>query len=102
MSKLTPPADDPAPAGAAVGRRRAADADAVPVWRRALLTRRAASRYLSMSPAKLDRLNAAGLCPRPLKIGGCVMYRRAELTAWIAAGCPDRRTWDALRATPKK
>lgn len=77
---------------------RRLDVDAVPVWRRALLSRRAAARYLGLSPAKLDRLSAAGLCPRPLRIGRSVMYRRAELAAWTAAGCPDRRDWERLRA----
>lgn len=86
--------------GAVPGRRRA-DADAVPPWRRGLLSKRAAARFLSMSAAKLDRLNAAGFCPRPIKLGGQVLYRRAELLAWVAAGCPAREEWEALQRAKK-
>jgi predicted DNA-binding transcriptional regulator AlpA len=96
VSRLTPRAPEP---GAG---RRAVDPDAVPPWRRALLRRRAAARYLDMSPAKLDRLNAAGMCPRPVRIGGVVAWRRAELDGWVRAGCPGRAEWDVLKKTHQR
>jgi len=41
--------------------------------------------------------NAAGRIPRPIHIGRSVFWRPKELKAWVAAGCPDRQTWEALR-----
>jgi predicted DNA-binding transcriptional regulator AlpA len=47
------------------------------------------------------RLHSAGKVPRPNKLGGKTLWRVAELREWIAAGCPDRRTWDAIRKAQK-
>lgn len=41
--------------------------------------------------------DAAGAIPRPVRIGRSLLWRADELRDWIAAGCPDRATWDALR-----
>jgi len=38
--------------------------------------------------------DAAGLVPRPVRIGKAVFWRPEELSQWIEAGCPDRKTWD--------
>jgi predicted DNA-binding transcriptional regulator AlpA len=46
-------------------------------------------------------LDAAGKLPMPLRIGGRVVWRVAELRAWLAAGAPDRATWEAIRAARK-
>jgi len=50
-----------------------------------------------MSAGSWSRHHAAGRVPDPVRIGGCVGWRRQELLDWIAAGCPDRRTWEVLR-----
>jgi hypothetical protein len=34
--------------------------------------------------------------PAPVMIKGRPFWRVAELQSWIAAGCPDRKTWEAL------
>jgi len=34
------------------------------------------------------RLCESGRMPRPVKLGALVRWRRAELTEWLAAGCP--------------
>ena len=34
------------------------------------------------------RLADGGRMPRPVRLGGLVRWRRAELQAWIDAGCP--------------
>jgi predicted DNA-binding transcriptional regulator AlpA len=45
------------------------------------------------------RLNAAGqIGPTPIKLGGRVLWPVGDLTAWVAAGCPDRSTWNARKA----
>lgn len=43
---------------------------------------------LSVSTRQVYRLADANKIPRPLKIGGSVRWRRAELEQWIADGCP--------------
>jgi predicted DNA-binding transcriptional regulator AlpA len=42
------------------------------------------------------RDNAAGRLPRPVRLGGAVRWRRNEIVEWIAAGCPNRETWDCM------
>ena len=37
------------------------------------------------------RLSDAGRMPRPVKLGALVRWRRAELEAWITAGCPSQQ-----------
>jgi predicted DNA-binding transcriptional regulator AlpA len=44
------------------------------------------------------RAQHAGKLPRPVQVTArCIRWRRDELVAWIAAGCPDRRRWEAMR-----
>ncbi|VTT98148.1 Marine sediment metagenome DNA, contig: S01H1_L03384 OS=marine sediment metagenome GN=S01H1_10196 PE=4 SV=1: Phage_AlpA [Gemmataceae bacterium] len=45
--------------------------------------------------------DVAGKLPKPLRIGGRVVWRVDEIRAWIDAGAPDRETWEALRAARK-
>src|SRR4051812_18491269 len=59
-----------------------------------LLSAPAAARLCGMSTASWHRLRARDGTPRPVRIAGMVRYRRAELLEWIAAGLPDRATWE--------
>ena len=43
------------------------------------------------------QLHAAGRIPMPIRLGRRTLWRRDELTAWIAAGCPTRHQWQAMR-----
>ncbi len=43
------------------------------------------------------RLNSAGKIPSPVKVGGCLRWREADIDLWIAMSCPDRRTFEAKR-----
>jgi predicted DNA-binding transcriptional regulator AlpA len=45
--------------------------------------------------------DAAGKLPSPIRIGGRVVWRVAEIRAWLAAGAPDRETWARMRAAGK-
>jgi hypothetical protein len=47
-----------------------------------------ASWHRYVSPGKIG--------PEAVRLGGRVLYRRQELVDWVAAGTPDRRTWQAL------
>lgn len=63
-----------------------------------LLNARDAARLCGVSPATWHRLTSAGKNPPSLKIGGSVRWRRSDISSWIDAGCPDRRTWLVLVA----
>ncbi len=42
--------------------------------------------------------DTAGKLPAPLRIGGRVVWRAAEIRAWVNAGAPDRAVWEARKA----
>jgi predicted DNA-binding transcriptional regulator AlpA len=46
--------------------------------------------------------DAAGKLPEPIRIVRRVVWRVAEIRRWLAAGAPDRETWNAICATRKK
>jgi len=54
----------------------------------ALLSEKEAGRMLGCSGRTIRRLADAGKAPRPLKLGHSTKWRRVDLEAWIAAGCP--------------
>jgi len=37
------------------------------------------------------RLADAGRMPRPVRLGNLIRWRKAELDAWISAGCPSQQ-----------
>jgi len=45
--------------------------------------------------------DAAGKLPTPLRIGGRVVWRVDEIRAWLAAGAPDRATWEARKVASR-
>jgi predicted DNA-binding transcriptional regulator AlpA len=67
----------------------------------ALIPANEAARLCSISPATFYRkLSAGQIGPRRVRIGTCrgsVRFRRDELVAWIAAGCPDRETFEQMK-----
>ena len=56
---------------------------------------RGAAQFLCISRAHLMRLVASGRAPAGVKLGTRRIFPRAELAAWLAAGCPVR--WEAIR-----
>lgn len=46
---------------------------------------------LGRSVASLERDQAAGRLPAPVRIGGSKKWRLADIQAWVAAGCPTRK-----------
>jgi excisionase family DNA binding protein len=46
---------------------------------------------LRCSTRHVTRMSDSGKLPRPLKLGALVRWRRAEIDAWLAAGCPSVR-----------
>jgi prophage regulatory protein len=63
-----------------------------------LLAARQAAALCGVSVATWWRWRAAGCCPAPVRVGGCVRWRAEELREWTKAGCPPRSEWEALRA----
>ena len=62
-----------------------------------LLTADAAARLCSTSLRVWRQWDAAGKIPQAIRIGRRPLWRLDELKAWIAAGCPNRITWHAIR-----
>ncbi len=56
------------------------------------------ARMLGVSLRHVWRQSSAGKLPKPLKIGKCVRWTRSEIEDWLAAGAPDRRTWEQMKA----
>jgi len=56
---------------------------------------------LNRSVASLERDQAAGRLPSQIYVGGSNRWRRAEIEAWVAAGCPIRTEWEAIIAMQK-
>lgn len=56
---------------------------------------------LNLSKRTVYRLLSAGAMIEPIRLGGTVRWRVAEVEAWIAAGCPARLTWEAMPADKK-
>ncbi len=62
-----------------------------------LLTAKAVGEMLSLSKRQIFRLNSSGKIPAPIRIGGAVRWSAEEISAWLAAGAKDRRTWEAMK-----
>ncbi len=66
-------------------------------WQALLLVgRQGSANICSVSSRTWDRLTSSGKNPRAVRLGGRPMWRVDELRAWVAAGCPDRRTWEVI------
>ena len=63
------------------------------------LNAKQAAAMLNVSVRQLWRLNSTGRLPRPIRLGHCVRWRKAELEAFVEAGCPTRERWECLRGT---
>ena len=59
----------------------------------ALSAQRLAER-LGVSLRHVRRMDAAGLLPKPVRLGRSVRWSVEEVHAWMAAGAPDRRRWE--------
>ena len=62
-----------------------------------LLNAKTLGQMLSLSKRQIFRLNSCGKLPAPIRIGGAVRWSAEEISAWLAASAPDRRTWEVMR-----
>ncbi len=49
------------------------------------------AKMVAVSRRTISRLADAGKLPPPLRIGGSLRWRLADVREWIAAGCPATR-----------
>ncbi|MFC1782726.1 helix-turn-helix transcriptional regulator [Planctomycetota bacterium] len=63
---------------------------------RLLLNACEAAALLGIGRSHLYGLHASGRMPLPIKLGRRTLWRKDELAAWVAAGCPARARWAAL------
>lgn len=52
---------------------------------------------LGVSIRMIQRMNASGRLPRPMRFGRAVRWSVAELHAWMAAGSPGRDRWERIK-----
>jgi predicted DNA-binding transcriptional regulator AlpA len=60
------------------------------------------AKLLSAGLRSIRAWDAAGKLPRPVKIGGRVVWVVSEIRAWLEAGAPDRATWEARKRAAGK
>jgi predicted DNA-binding transcriptional regulator AlpA len=61
-----------------------------------LLTAATVGEILSLSKRQIFRLNSCGKIPAPIHIGGSVRWSKRAIEKWLAAGAPDRKTFEAM------
>lgn len=54
----------------------------------AMLDARQVAGLIGASPRTVARLAGSGRMPRSFKVGSLTRWRRTDLEAWIARGCP--------------
>lgn len=62
-----------------------------------LLNVKALAGCLAVSVRQTHRMSKAGLIPAPLRIGGVVRWREAEISRWLQSGAPPRNEWERQR-----
>jgi excisionase family DNA binding protein len=68
----------------------------------ALLDVRAVARLLACSVRHVYRLADSSRMPPPVRLGALVRWPRSAIENWIAAGCPDARTWEAMQTSASR
>lgn len=65
------------------------DEQALPDAPALLMSAQTLAKRLEVSVRTLWRLRSSGKLPVPVRVGGAVRWRAADIEAWVAAGCPD-------------
>ncbi|MGH7138678.1 MAG: helix-turn-helix transcriptional regulator [Pirellulales bacterium] len=60
------------------------------------------ARELRTSAKTIRRMDQAGRLPRGIKIGHSRRWARQTIIAWIAAGAPGRKEWEAFGGAPAR
>lgn len=62
---------------------------------------KALARMLCAGVRTIRTWDAAGKLPRPVRIGGRLLWSVEEIRTWLTAGAPDRQTWEARKRASK-
>jgi predicted DNA-binding transcriptional regulator AlpA len=62
-----------------------------------LLTAKQLGVRLNLSKRQIFRLNSCQKLPAPIRIGGSVRWDAGSIFRWLAAGAPDRKTFEAMQ-----
>lgn len=62
----------------------------IPASQAILITAEEAADLCRLGATTWWRMHVAGKCPKPIKLGAAVRWRRVEIEEWAAAGCPAR------------
>src|ERR1700722_7773678 len=57
---------------------------------------------LRCSKATLHRLKSGNKLPKALRLGGQLRWSAEEVQAWIRAGLPNARIWEAIKSADRK
>jgi predicted DNA-binding transcriptional regulator AlpA len=57
---------------------------------------------LRCSKATLHRLKSGNKLPKALRLGGQLRWSVEEVQAWIRAGLPNARIWEAIKSADRK
>jgi len=66
-----------------------------------LITAKVLAEMLSLSKRQVFRLNSCGKLPAPIRIGGSVRWSEKTISDWLAAGAPDRKTFEAIKGAER-
>ena len=56
------------------------------------------AKLLGISRRSVLTYDAAGLIPRPFKLGGRTLWNVSEVKRWLDAGSPIRDEWESIKA----
>lgn len=62
-----------------------------------LIPAKTVAKRLSTSVRTVWRYKSAGRLPETVTIGGSIRWIDSEISAWISAGAPDRKTWNLMK-----
>lgn len=62
-----------------------------------LLSAKELAKRLSISVRSVWRYRSSGRLPKPVQIAGAIRWRLSDIEQWIQWGCPDRKTFEAMR-----
>ena len=63
-----------------------------------LLSAKELAKMLSLSKRQIHRLNSCHRLPAPIRIGGSIRWDlERDIKPWLAAGAPDRKSWEAMK-----
>jgi len=68
---------------------------------RLLLSAKDLAAELSVSLASVYNLRAAGKLPLPVRVGGCVRWRRSDVELWISLDCPNRERFEQRKGASR-